>query len=133
MDALIEFQFLNVRGSQHSVQIGATLTVIATALLTNTVLATDPTTLSEVVKDIQAVCTQPATQGEHWSVSGDAAGEAGVQIRLLKVADVKGAIHFTREEWSGIQRVLAAEQANDNKDYRACAREVTPKFLEKIK
>jgi hypothetical protein len=93
-------------------------------------IADDPFTA--VVQAVKAVCTRPGTQGEQWSVSGDVKGDVGIQLRLLKVAGAGGTLHFSKEEWSGIQRVLAAQQADDNKDYRQCVRELTPKFLDKV-
>lgn len=92
----------------------------------------DSAVLDAVAKDVKEVCTQPATQGQHWSVSGGLDGDAGIQIKLLKVASVKGNLQFTKEEWSGIQRVLAADQKGDNDSYRACVQGVVPQFLAKV-
>ncbi len=85
-----------------------------------------------VVDDIKAVCTQPATQGQHWKVDGNVNAEAGIQLKLLKVAGVAGTLSFTKEEWSGIQRVLSGQQASDNKDYRECVKALSPVFLGKL-
>lgn len=93
---------------------------------------TDPAVLSAVTADVKQVCTQPQTQGEHWSVNGGVNGEAGVQLKLLKLASLKGDLQFTKEEWSGIQRVLAADQAGDNDSYRKCVQALVPQFLAKV-
>jgi hypothetical protein len=93
---------------------------------------TDAAVLAAVTKDVKEVCTQPATQGEHWSVSGGVSGDAGIQLKLLKLASVKGDLQFTKEEWSGIQRVLAADQAGDNDSYRKCVQALVPQFLAKV-
>jgi hypothetical protein len=97
------------------------------------VMSADTAALAAVTNDVKAVCTQPETQGEHWSVNGNAGGEAGLKISLLKLASVKGDLHFTKEEWSGIQRVLAADQAGDNESYRRCVKELVPQFLAKLR
>ena len=52
--------------------------------------------------------------------------------KLLKLASVKGNLQFTKEEWSGIQRVLAADQAGDNDSYRKCVQALVPQFLAKV-
>jgi hypothetical protein len=86
---------------------------------------------AQIVEDVREVCTQPATQGEHWAVVGDASGSASVDVRLLKVGATSGQLHFTREEWSGVQRVLTADQARDNDSYRHCVETITPQFISK--
>ncbi len=93
---------------------------------------TDSAVLAAVTKDVKEVCTQPTTQGEHWSVSGGVSGDAGIQLKLLKLASVKGDLQFTKEEWSGIQQVLAADQAGDNDSYRKCVQALAPQFLAKV-
>ena len=92
----------------------------------------DSAILAAVTKDVKEVCTQPATAGEHWSVTGGLNGNAGIQLKLLKLASIQGNLQFTKEEWSGIQRVLAADQAGDNASYRACVQALVPKFLSKV-
>jgi hypothetical protein len=85
----------------------------------------------QIVDDVREVCTQPATQGQHWTVVGDVNGLAGVDVRVLKVGASSGNLHFTREEWSGVQKVLAADQAHDNDSYRHCVETITPLFTAK--
>jgi hypothetical protein len=110
-----------------------TLALIPTFfLLCQVALADDSAMLAAVTKDVKEVCTQPQTQGEHWSVSGGADADAGIQIKLLKLASIRGNLQFTKEEWSGIQRVLAADQAGDNDSYRKCVQALVPQFLAKV-
>jgi hypothetical protein len=87
-------------------------------------------TLHPVAADIVQVCTQPATQGQHWTITGNANGGVGVQINSLPSA--AGSATFTGEEWSGIQQVLASDQVGDNESYRRCVEQITPLFLEKV-
>jgi hypothetical protein len=86
--------------------------------------------MDAVSADVQQVCTQPATQGQHWTVTGTATGTVGVQINSL--ASSSGTLSFTGDQWSGVQRVLAADQAGDNENYRRCVEALTPLFLAKI-
>jgi hypothetical protein len=92
----------------------------------------DPAALAAVTNDVKEVCTQPATQGQHWSVTGGLNADAGIQVKLLKLASIGGNLQFTKEEWSGIQRVLAADQAGDNESYRRCVQALVPQFLAKV-
>jgi len=94
--------------------------------------AADTALIDAGTKDVKEVCTQPATQGQHWSVSGGVNADAGIQLKLLKLASVKGNLQFTKEEWSGVQRVLAADQAGDNDSYRKCVQALVPQFLAKV-
>lgn len=82
---------------------------------------------AEIVKNVKALCTQPAVNGSNWTVNAEGNGQVGGKI--LKLPGVSGTIKFNRKEWSGIQGVL--DQAADNKDYRACAIKLTPIFLGK--
>jgi hypothetical protein len=88
-------------------------------------------TSSDVVDDVRTVCTQPATQGKHWEVTGDLKGDVGIQLKLLKVAGIEGNLHFSKSEWAGVQRVLAEQQGADNADFRACVRQLAPLFIDK--
>src|SRR5580698_2998202 len=96
------------------------LALVSPLLAICQVATADSALIDAVTKDVKEVCTQPATQGQHWSVSGGVDADAGIQVKLLKLASVKGKLEFTKEEWSGIQRVLAADQAGDNDSYRKC-------------
>jgi hypothetical protein len=89
--------------------------------------------IAAVKEDVRQVCTQPATQGDHWQITGDAAAEGGINLRLLKVGSIGGKLHFSKEEWVGVQQVLAADQARDNSDYRKCVVALAPQFLAKVK
>ncbi len=90
----------------------------------------DTTPVDAVAADVKQVCTQPATQGQHWTVTGNATGNVGLQIKSL--AGATGELAFTKEEWSGIQQVLAKDQAGDNESYRDCVKQLTPSFLVKV-
>ena len=108
------------------------LAFVAPLLAVCHVTVADSAVIDALTKDVKEVCTQPATQGQHWSVSGGVDGDAGLQLKLLKLASVKGNLQFTKEEWSGIQRVLAADQAGDNDSYRKCVQALVPQFLAKV-
>jgi len=112
--------------------LGLALVSASLVLCQAAIADTDAAVLAAVTKDVKEVCTQPETQGEHWSVSGGVSGDAGIQLKLLKLASVKGDLQFTKEEWSGIQRVLAADQAGDNDSYRKCVQALVPQFLAKV-
>jgi hypothetical protein len=114
-------------------QIGAILAGLPCLALCAICFAHDPTDAirSQIVQQVREVCTQPATQSQHWSVVGDANRSVGVDVRLLKVAEASGELHFTREEWSGVQGVLAKDQAHDNDGYRHCAETITALFIAK--
>src|ERR1700731_2313028 len=99
-------------------------------ILAPVVVTADTVTVSAVTADVQQVCTQPATQGQHWTVTGTTNGSVGVQIKSL--ANAAGALSFTGNEWSGVQQVLAADQAGDNDSYRRCVEALTPLFLAKV-
>jgi hypothetical protein len=92
--------------------------------------ASDAGAVDAVSADVQQVCTQPAAAGNHWTVTGAGTGNVGVQIKSM--AGATGTLNFTGEEWSGIQRVLAADQAGDNDSYRRCVQALTPLFLAKV-
>src|ERR1700693_3199746 len=110
----------------------ACLAFVAPLLAVSQASGADSAVIDAVTKDVKDVCTQPATQGQHWSVSGGVNGDAGIQLKLLKLASVKGNLQFTKEEWSGIQRVLAADQRGDNDSYRKCVQALVPQFLAKV-
>jgi len=92
--------------------------------------ASDKSAVDLISADVQQVCSQPAAAGNHWTVTGTGTGNVGVQIKSM--AGATGKLNFTGEEWSGIQRVLAADQAGDNESYRRCVQALTPLFLAKI-
>jgi hypothetical protein len=94
--------------------------------------AADTALIDAVTKDVKDVCSQPATQGQHWSVHGEVNADAGIQLKLLKLASVKGNLQFTKEEWSGVQRVLAADQAGVYDSYTKCVQALVPEFLAKV-
>jgi hypothetical protein len=112
--------------------IGLALISASLVLCQGAIADADPAVLAAVTKDVKEVCTQPATQGEHWSINGGVKGDAGIQLKLLKLASITGDLKFTKEEWSGIQQVLAKDQAGDNDSYRKCVQALVPQFLAKV-
>ena len=50
--------------------------------------------------------------------------------RTVEIGDSRDTINFSSSEWRGVQQVLREHQEADNRDYRACVRELTPLFLE---
>jgi hypothetical protein len=91
-------------------------------LLSNSVLAEN---LDVIVKSVKEVCEQPSQQGTYWNASGKGDVKAGM-VRVIAVG-VNGEANFTKTEWEGVKDVLA-----NNKDYRSCAVQLTPIFLEKF-
>ena len=93
-------------------------------------LAASP--LSEITDEVRTLCSDPTNAGESWSISGNAQGYAGINLKFLKLTSVGGDVHFTKEEWSGVQRVLAKDQAEVYDSYRKCVLGLTPQFLAKV-
>ena len=87
--------------------------------------------MSEIVDSVQAVCQAPSKKGEYWDIKVTGEADAKVNLKLTK-AGIKGAATFTKKEWDGVQQVLQEHQSGDNKDYRDCAKTLTPIFLEKF-
>jgi hypothetical protein len=89
---------------------------------------------AKLMLDVKEVCTQPATAGSHWVVQGttNAGGDVTVDVQALRSANLTGELSFTGEEWRGIQQVLAEHQADDNKDYRGCVREIAAIMMDKL-
>jgi hypothetical protein len=88
-------------------------------------------TLDAVRESVMSICQSPNGDGTYVNIEGE--GEAGVSVQILKLVGsgaAKGKAKFSKEEWTGIRKV--ADQAAENKDYRACVRELTPKFLDKF-
>jgi hypothetical protein len=104
--------------------------VVMLALLAPRYATADTTAVDAVAADVKQVCTQPATQGQHWTVTGKATGNVGLQIK--SIAGATGELAFTKEEWSGIQQVLAKDQVGDNESYRECVKTLTPLFLTRV-
>nr|VFJ91346.1 MAG: hypothetical protein BECKLFY1418A_GA0070994_101526 [Candidatus Kentron sp. LFY] len=83
--------------------------------------------IKAITKSITDICDKPDNAGNYWEakVKGDVTG-----VKLLKLVDVgfEGEVDFSKGEWNGIQRTI-----EDTNDYRACARELAPLFIEKFK
>ncbi|MGH8615766.1 MAG: hypothetical protein ACREYF_28070 [Gammaproteobacteria bacterium] len=88
--------------------------------------------MEAITNNVRAVCQSPSDQGRHWSVKAKGDGGTTIGLRHIANLNVKGEAEFSKEEWQGVQQVLKKQQLDDNKDYRACARELTPTFLEKF-
>jgi hypothetical protein len=71
--------------------------------------------------DVKYLCTQPATAGKRWSIVTSGTGE--IKLRQGN-GTVRGSYKLTKDEWSGMQRVLEADQAGDNADYRDCVQKI---------
>ncbi|MER2531362.1 MAG: hypothetical protein ABTR54_07115, partial [Candidatus Competibacter sp.] len=91
-------------------------------------LTAEEGTFSEVVKSVKEVCQYPSDQGAHWQVKIHGDGKAKVKL----IGSASGEAEFSKSEWSGVQQVLKEHQKDDSKNYRACARELTPLFLKKF-
>ena len=100
---------------------------LLTSLVALATEATEPSLMREITENIRAVCEKPSNKGEYWKIQGKAEGNA--KVRLMKLGGTKllGEVDFTKEEWEGVRHVL-----EERKDYRACARDLTPLFLEKF-
>lgn len=107
---------------------------ISTANLANSGPADSGTLMEAITNNVRAVCQSPSDQGQHWSVKAKGDGGAAIGLKLLNIGNLsaKGEAEFTKEEWEGVQQVLKEQQLDENKDYRACARALTPRFLEKF-
>lgn len=88
-----------------------------------------------VIEDIRSVCTQPSVAGQRWTVKGSISELNGVTVNVgaLRSDEYSGDIVFTREEWSGVQQVLADQQASDNANYRECVRDISRVMLDKVR
>ncbi len=102
-----------------------------TATLANGEPAKNTTLIGAITESIRAVCQSPSQQGRHWTVQAKADGSATIGLKLADV-NAKAGAEFTKEEWEGVQQVLKNQQLDENKDYRVCARELTPKFIDKF-
>jgi len=89
-------------------------------------------TSAEVVKNIQGVCLAPGQQGERWDVKVQASGDVKVGLKLAGRAGVDANVDFTKSQWEGVQQVLREQQQKDNANYRECAKNIAPLFINKI-
>lgn len=87
--------------------------------------------MDAITENIRKVCQAPSDQGKYWSVDVSGEGKANVAMKLANFG-MTGTAQFSEEEWKGVQKVLKEHQLDDNKSYRLCVQELTPKFLEKF-
>lgn len=97
-------------------------------VLSNGVVADN---MEAIVKGVQAVCQSPSQAGKYWNVTAAGEATANGSVRLV-TAGIAGEVTFTKGEWDGVQQVLKAQQAVDNKSFRECSIALTPLFLAKF-
>lgn len=86
-------------------------------------------TYTEIVTSIEKLCKAPSDKkSTYYQVS--AKGKVNVHIKILGLAG--GNANFKRSEWTGVQRVLQKDQANDNQSYRNCTTQLIPIFFSKF-
>jgi hypothetical protein len=85
-----------------------------------------------VTNAVLAVCRAPESQGTHWSVTVDSKGSIGLNLKSLEGQSPARLLHFSKEEWSGVQGVLAKDREKDLENYRKCTTDVLSLFLSKI-
>lgn len=84
---------------------------------------------TKIVTAIEKLCKAPSEKkSTYYQVS--AKGKVDLRIKIIGLAG--GDATFKQKEWTGIQRVLQKDQANDNKNYRDCTIQLTPIFLKKF-
>ena len=86
-------------------------------------------TSDKIVENVRKVCEAPSERGKYWKVEGAGQGKAKINIKLLGEVGGTGTVTLTQGEWEGVQQVLQEKQANENADYRDCAKTITPLFL----
>lgn len=94
--------------------------------------AFDKEKLTALKDSVKELCQNSSEKGSYKNVTVTGGGEVNVKFSRLIKAGLDGNITFSNGEWNGIQQVLKEHQADENKDYRICVRELTPKFLEKF-
>lgn len=87
--------------------------------------------LDKIAESVRLVCQAPGQSGKYWDVSLKGRGDAQVKIRNIELGGISAEALFTKSEWEGVQQVLKDQQAADNLNYRACAREITKLFVSK--
>ena len=80
-----------------------------------------------VTNAIQAVCRAPGTQGTQWMALINPDGSIGLNLMAID-----GQLHFSREEWTGVQRILAAQQGKEGEGYRKCSTQLLNLFQSKM-
>lgn len=80
---------------------------------------------------IQELCGL-AQKGNYSTSHIKTTGGVNGGVKLIS-ANLKGEWTMTQGEWSGVQQVLKAHQAGDNRSYRACVKDSLPYFKTKAK
>nr|VFK09398.1 MAG: hypothetical protein BECKLPF1236B_GA0070989_100828 [Candidatus Kentron sp. LPFa] len=82
----------------------------------------------DVITDsIIKVCDKPEKAGSYWDIRVKSDGDAAIKLKSEDL-NIAGEVDFSKMEWDGIRRTI-----EDSKDYRACAKELTPLFIERFK
>nr|VFJ90972.1 MAG: hypothetical protein BECKH772A_GA0070896_1002524 [Candidatus Kentron sp. H]VFJ92140.1 MAG: hypothetical protein BECKH772B_GA0070898_1002523 [Candidatus Kentron sp. H]VFJ98736.1 MAG: hypothetical protein BECKH772C_GA0070978_1002424 [Candidatus Kentron sp. H] len=80
-----------------------------------------------ITESITNICDKPGDAASYWEVRAKGSGPASVKLLNLADIGVTGEVNFSKGEWDGVRRTI-----EDAKDYRACARELAPLFIEKF-
>lgn len=88
--------------------------------------------VDQAMEMVRATCQVAKDEGSFSSVVAKGDIDGNVRVRLVGRLDADAFVELTEEEWSSIRQVLKTDQLADNRDYRACVRELTPIVLEKM-
>nr|VFK28114.1 MAG: hypothetical protein BECKMB1821G_GA0114241_103313 [Candidatus Kentron sp. MB]VFK32921.1 MAG: hypothetical protein BECKMB1821I_GA0114274_103812 [Candidatus Kentron sp. MB] len=83
--------------------------------------------IAVITNSITKVCDKPENAGSYWDIRVKSDGDAAIKFKSVDL-DAVGEVDFSKVEWDGIRKTI-----EDSKDYRACARELTPLFIERFK
>ena len=89
----------------------------------------DKDNLSAIIQSVERLCKAPTEKkSTHYKV--EVKGKLDIRVRIIGLLGANAL--FTKEEYTGFQRVLKKHQVKDNKDFRACSMALTPLFIEKF-
>jgi hypothetical protein len=71
------------------------------------------------------LCLSPDKEGGRWKVDAGAKLGAKAPARIVKLEGGVN-VEFTKEQWSGVQRILPGQQKDDNKRYSDCTTSLLP-------
>ena len=103
------------------------ITLVFSIFITPNIVLADQ--VYELIKSIKSICLSPDQRGKYWKVA--ASGDAKMKIKLLG-PKAEGSAEITVEEWDGIQKVLRIQLASEHKNYRDCAKFITPILLKNL-